>query len=90
MVGMDLPQEGGRDVVDRHAALGAALQRAVVGVAVDDRHHGIAIQGILQAAATEEGKDLDRFALDGRRGWARSGAPRSASRCGVGPGPTRA
>ena len=64
--GNDLAQERGRDVVDGDAAVGAAFGRAVVGVAVDDGRHRIAVQRLLQAAAAQEREDLDRLALDGR------------------------
>ena len=61
----ELGHQGERDVMDGDAAFGFAGLTAVMGVAVEHPVERVAIERFFEAAAAEEGIDLERFALDG-------------------------
>ena len=68
-IGKRLAQERGRHVINRYAAIRASFECAVVGVAVHDGRHWIAVERLFQAAAAEKREDLDGLALDGLADW---------------------
>ena len=75
-IGKDLAHQRRRDVVDGNVVARASLGRAVMGVSVEHGADGEARDRILETAAAEERIDVERLALDGAPGSARSGAAR--------------
>ena len=58
-------QEWQGDVIDGNPVASFPLRRSVMRVTMEDRRDTVAIERFLQAAGTQEGIDLFRFAFHG-------------------------
>src|SRR5438132_10798993 len=64
-VGKGLVEKRHSDIVDRNPTCGLAFWCPVVSMAMKHGSHGIAIQGFLESARAEKGKDFRRLSHDG-------------------------
>src|SRR5215813_4624573 len=64
-VGKCLMEKRHSDIVDRNPACGLAFWGPVMGMAMKDSRHDIAIQWFLEPARAEKGKDFRRLSHNG-------------------------